>query len=298
MLLPSLQPLKFSAESNAEREEPFEEQPTHDSQLLLAAIEEEPNEPAQPSPDDQDQEHRSSPPAGVADDSAYFEMGDERKATPELDRRGSPRQAMFEATRSNSTSIVPDSEPGDAEATRELSTVVVDQTQAASGPQAGPTPGSKEPSDTQVAEHPRDDGPSSPDRSLAAPVTVVSSQQDSLSHQASSPQATARAALASSLADALLAQLSSSQKRSLPSSEDAAVYTNAANGARGRTVESGTMLEPVGEDAGDAAPRSQKRARFAEPLELDTEAEKHVETEQGTSVYTSASQPVQDDRVR
>lgn len=292
MLLPSSQPPKLATELNAGREEPLQELQEPDLQTHLTAVEEEADKQAELSAD-------SSQQAGVADDSAYFEVADELKAAPEpehvLDSPQSLRRATFEATRSKSTSIISDSEPDKTRALRDLSPKAVEHSQAASVPRADARAGLKEPGDAIAAEVPQVDRSSSPHGSLAASVSGVTRQQDSAPNRTFSPRVETRAFPTSSLVDVSLAtQLSSSQERSLSWSEGAIVNMNAAIGAGGWAIETRTMLEPVGEHVeGGAAPRYQKKARFAEPFKVEAEVQEYLETEQGASVYLSASQPVQ-----
>lgn len=294
MLLPSPQAARVAAGSNTEATETDElsqEPPKTDLRMLLTAIEEEPDEQLEGGLGDGDEvEQQSSPQAGIADDSACFEVGVEPLAEtgPEcsLDDQKASRQAAFKAVYhdSDSVSIVPDSEPDEAKVTRDVSTDAPEHTEAAPKPNTDTGPELKLPSDAMEAEEPQVDHARSPTRSPSASVAMKAPQQDLTAIEASPPPANTPAAPTSSLADvSLAAQLSSSQMRSLPSSEidNDDVLMDAQRCAGGRVDEKETTLEAASEDAEEGeAPRSQKKARFADPVEVGAEEGKHLETEQ------------------
>ncbi|ORY74264.1 hypothetical protein BCR35DRAFT_306710 [Leucosporidium creatinivorum] len=296
MLLSSHQSPQVVADSEAkdhQRDELSQEPPAPDSQKRLTTIEEEADEQDEADFSRRDEELEGPQQAGIADDSAFFEMGVEAEATAELACSPSEQedklQAAFTELDQDTDSIVPDSESEGAEATRDRS---IDPSELE---QATPTVDHEletTKDDAMEAEPLLENHSRSPPLSTSSPAAAIS-LQDLPTYRPSPPPVSTPAAHASSLtAGSLAAQLASSEReRSLPSSEIAETVMDDQDCAGGEVEEKETPLAgAAAEEERVETTRSRKKARFAEPLEGEAEA---GEGGMEKDASMSASQPAQ-----
>lgn len=309
MLLPSLRTGNVAHESDAEgtaRDQLSQEPLNPDSLKLLITINEEPDEQAESSAADDDGDgdgearQSRSPQAGIADDSAFFEAIDEIKATVEAgsslnDQEACHQARTFNAVHTASNFISLDSEPVESKYIRDVTFDALKNTQDGPDFLANLALGVIAPNVAIGAELAAGKDPRSPVRSPPAAIAGVAPRK------ACSPRADTPAAI-SSLADvSLAAQVSSSQKRSLPRSgianDDLMMDTRSCAG--GRVAGTETTLEAAGEHAETkAAPRRRKKARFAKAVKVQVEAGQYIHDVVEVSNGFTASQPVASHPVR